>query len=408
MNYEETINYIHNTPKFSRILGNELLKKLLKRLGNPEKELRFVHIAGTNGKGSTAAMISSVLTSAGYSTGLFTSPYIERFNERIQISGECISDNELACIVSHIKNIMETHECFVSEFALDLAAALIYFKSRKCDIVVLETGLGGKLDATNVIEKSISVITSVSLDHTEYLGDTIEKITLDKAEIIKPDGYTILYSQNKESVKDIIKKKCESVGSQLYISDSPVIKANGILSCKGMDIHVPLAGNYQFFNAMTAIKTIEILQKEGFSISAKNISEGISKVKWPVRFEYLSDKLIVDGAHNPDAVEKLCVSLSALNIDILPVIAMMKDKATDECAGIISRFFKNAVATQIDIPRCISCEELKNKLSANGVNAMSIKSPYDAVSHAIQTGKTVCVFGSLYLAGRIRTHFLKK
>ena len=181
MNYEETLIYIHNTPKFARTLGNDLLKKLLKKLGNPQKDLKFIHIAGTNGKGSAAVMLSQILINCGLKVGLYTSPYIERFNERIRINGEEIPDDILADIATRIRETIEKYDTPVSEFALDTAIAFEYFKSQKCDIVVLETGLGGRLDATNVIDKSIvSVIMSIGFDHTQYLGETIEEITAEK------------------------------------------------------------------------------------------------------------------------------------------------------------------------------------------------------------------------------------
>ncbi|MBQ3462985.1 MAG: bifunctional folylpolyglutamate synthase/dihydrofolate synthase, partial [Clostridia bacterium] len=178
MNYEETINYIHSIPKFRRPLGNENLARLLGLLGNPQKKLRFVHIAGTNGKGSAAAMTAEILKRAGYKTGLFTSPFIEVFNERICVCGKNIPDNLLIEYTERVKNIMETSGALVSEFAFVTAVAFLYFYEQKCDFVVLEVGMGGSLDATNVIDNSVvSVIMKIALDHTQYLGDTIEEIT---------------------------------------------------------------------------------------------------------------------------------------------------------------------------------------------------------------------------------------
>lgn len=407
MNYNETIEYIHSTPKFSRVLGNDLLRVLLDKLGNPHKELKYVHIAGTNGKGSTAVMIASILKKAGYKTGLFTSPYIERFNERIKVDGIDISDNDLAKITTDIRNIIEEHNCHVSEFALDTAIAFQHFKNTECDIVVLETGLGGRLDATNVIEENeVSVITSVSLDHTQYLGDTIEEIALEKAEIIKDNSDTVLYCDNPDAVKKIIEEKCNSSKSKLHLSQKPEVRY-GCLIYEGIGINMPLAGGYQLYNAMTAIKTVEVLRDKGYEISDMNIFDGISDTSWPVRFEYIKDNLIIDGAHNPDAIEKLTDELITLGVPVLPVIAMMSDKAVSECVEIISKKFDSVIVTEIDMPRCMSADELQDLFKQKGIETTAIKDSKEAVNKALETEKTVCVFGSLYLAGEIRKGFIK-
>lgn len=405
MNYNETIEYIHSTPKFSRVLGNDLLRVLLDKLGNPHMGLKYVHIAGTNGKGSTAVMIASILQKAGYKTGLFTSPYIERFNERIKVDGVDIADEELAKITTDVRNIIEEYNCPVSEFALDTAIAFQYFGKTECDIVVLETGLGGRLDATNVIkENEVAVITSVSLDHTQYLGDTIEEITSEKAEIIKPDSDVVLYCDNIDSVKKIIEEKCNCVNSKLHLSQKPEMRY-GCLIYEGIGINIPLAGKYQHSNAMTAIKVAEVLRSKGYEISDMNIYEGISDTSWPVRFEYIKDNLIIDGAHNPDAIEKLTDELINLGVPVLPVIAMMSDKAVSECVEIISQKFDSVIVTEIDMPRCMSAEELSELFKEHDVFATAIKDSKEAVKSALETDKTVCVFGSLYLAGEVRKKF---
>ncbi|MGN1092497.1 MAG: bifunctional folylpolyglutamate synthase/dihydrofolate synthase, partial [Monoglobaceae bacterium] len=192
MDYRESLNYIHKTPKFARVLGNDMLKKLLFHLGDPQKNLKFIHIAGTNGKGSYAVMMAEILKNSGYRVGLYTSPYIERFNERIQINGGQISDEALAEAATLVKQVIETNDAPVSEFALDTAIAFYYFNKHNCDIIVLETGLGGRIDATNVIDTAVlSVIMSIGYDHTQYLGNTIEEITYEKCGIIKPNGNVI-------------------------------------------------------------------------------------------------------------------------------------------------------------------------------------------------------------------------
>jgi len=406
MNYQETLEYIHSTPKFSRILGNDLLRALLQKLDNPHQKLKYIHIAGTNGKGSTAAMLANILTDAGYKTGLFTSPYIERFNERMRINNICIEDDELAEITTNVREAIEKYDCPVSEFALDTTIAFLYFSKHNCDIVVLETGLGGRIDATNVIEESISVITSISLDHTQYLGETLEEIAKEKAGIIKENSDVILYSENKPEAIEVFKNKCIEKKSVLHLSEQPVIIDNELIY-NNININMPLGGYYQFYNAMTAIKTAEILVKKGYNLSPENIRNGISTVKWPVRFEYINESLIIDGAHNPDAIEKFCSSLDALNKDICPVIAMMEDKAVDECVQIITKYFKNVITTEINMPRCMSSVSLAEKFRSEGCNVTAISDIKTAVATAMSQSDTACSMGSLYLAGEVRKIFKK-
>ncbi|MBQ6569749.1 MAG: bifunctional folylpolyglutamate synthase/dihydrofolate synthase, partial [Clostridia bacterium] len=244
MNYEETINYIHSIPKFRRPLGNENLARLLGLLGNPQKKLRFVHIAGTNGKGSAAAMTAEILKRAGYKTGLFTSPFIEVFNERICVCGKNIPDNLLIEYTERVKNIMETSGALVSEFAFVTAVAFLYFYEQKCDFVVLEVGMGGSLDATNVIDNSVvSVIMKIALDHTQYLGDTIEEITVEKCGIIKQGGTVIAYPNEKKTL-DIIRAYAQEKHAELKIAD--VRKAEGY--------ELSLKGAYQPYNAAVVLE----------------------------------------------------------------------------------------------------------------------------------------------------------
>lgn len=401
MNYEETIAYIHATPKFNRILGNALLSKLLQKLDNPQKKLNFIHIAGTNGKGSTAAMLSSILSSAGYKTGMFTSPYIEKFNERIKINNIDISDHELSNIATYVRNHIEKYDCHVSEFALDTAIAFMYFEKCGCDAVILETGLGGRLDATNVIDKSlVSIITSISLDHTQYLGSTIKEIAEEKAGIIKPNGNVVLYSDNNPIVFDIVKNMCAEKNACLYITDAPDYTKN-FLAYRNTAIKPSLCGKYQLCNAAAAIKAVEVLNKQGFNINTNYIKYGIENTYWPARFEFINDSLIIDGAHNPDAIKKLCISLAEQNRNIYPVIAMMEDKAVDECVKIISKYFSSITVTQIDMPRCINSSALADKFAKANIRVTNITNPLEAVKKSLLKG-TTCVMGSLYLAGEIR------
>lgn len=405
MNYIDALNYIHSTPKFSRILGNELLKKLLAVLNNPEKSLKFVHIAGTNGKGSTAAMTASVLKKAGYKTGLFTSPFIEKFNERIQINNVPIPDIELAKLTSTVKNAIEENDAYVSEFALITAIAFLYFARENCDIVILETGLGGKLDATNVIENPLlTVITSISLDHTEYLGDTLEKITAEKCGIIKENIPTVLYPIQDECVFETVGKFCESKSSKLIIPDIPTSK-NGVMEYKNKSFSLSLKGSYQINNASVVIEIVKLLNTFGFNISEADLKYGLSHTEWIARFEFLTPDLIIDGSHNPDGVKLLKHDLLSLNQKTTLIIAMMSDKEYSECIKHFSEITDSIIITKIDMPRCCAPDILAEEFKKYNITPIICEDIKNAIETAKGLGNLICVCGSLYLAGYVRQMF---
>lgn len=390
MNYEETLKYINNTPKFSKILGNDELLRLLHSLGNPQDSLSCIHIAGTNGKGSTASLTASALEKAGYRVGLFTSPFIEEFNERIQINGKNISDADLSLVATEVKEKIDALGLEISVFAQITAMAFLYFKRQMCDIVVLEAGLGGRLDATNVIKSPKAVvITKIGLDHTEWLGDTTEKIALEKCGIIKPSVPVFTTYNQEKSVIDVIKKSAEENGSKLFI-------------CKETDNKISLSGEFQKENAGIC----EVLLKE-LGVSDKDIKSGFLSARWPARFEFLKDNLVIDGGHNPDGIRALISSLDVLKKDVIFVVAMMEDKELGESARMIDAFSENVIVTQIDMPRCKKASEL----SACFTGAKVIEKPIDAVEYALSVSgenSLVCVCGSLYFAGEVRKAFNAK
>lgn len=405
MNYEEALLYIHNTPKFSRILGNDLLKKLLNALNNPQNDLKFIHIAGTNGKGSTAAMTASVLKQAGYKTGLFTSPFIERFNERIQINSKPISDSDLAKLTNTVKKAIEDNDAPVSEFALITAIAFLYFKQENCDIIILETGMGGRLDATNVITAPLAcAITSISLDHTQYLGDTIEKITAEKCGIIKKDTPVVLYPIQEDKVFDIVKDFCKNSNSELIIPEIPKGEKNPFFY-KGEEYKLSLKGSYQIYNACVCIELLSILQKAGFKISGSDIKIGLNSTQWIARFEFLTPDLIIDGSHNPDGVLQLKKDLLKQNRDITLVVAMMEDKECEACVKIMSQITENVIVTSLDMPRCKNPHDLAAEFAKHGITTKVLAKTKDAVNLALLSKNLVCVCGSLYLAGEVRKDF---
>ncbi|MDD6213628.1 MAG: bifunctional folylpolyglutamate synthase/dihydrofolate synthase [Firmicutes bacterium] len=388
MNYSETLEYLNSTPKFSAILGNNNLKKLLEHLGNPQNALKFIHVAGTNGKGSVCAMTARILQESGYKTGLYTSPYIEVFNERIQLNGKNIPENDLAEIATLVRNAIENLDIEISVFAQITAMAFIWFLRKECDIVVLETGLGGTLDATNIITTPVvCAITKIGLDHTQYLGGTISEIAAEKCGIIK-DGIPVVTCANQDmEALSIIKSACIRHNSRLIIPDA----------CQQFDLK--LMGAYQQYNAQVAASVANQL-----SISSEIIAKGLKNTTWLARFEFIRENLVIDGGHNPDGFAALADSLRKLKKPIITVFSMMSDKNHAVCAQIIEGVSDKIITTQISMPRCESAAVL----AAEFKNPIVEPDPISAVKTALElAGNThvVCVCGSLYLAGEIRSYF---
>ena len=406
MNYNETIEYIHSTPKFARTLGNELLLKLLNKLNNPQDKLNFIHIAGTNGKGSCAVMLAEILKGNGYHVGLFTSPYITCFNERIRIDGEEIPNDKLSQITTRIRKTIEKYDTPVSEFALDTAIAFEYFTEEKCDIVVLETGLGGRLDATNVIKAPfITVLMSIGFDHMQYLGDTIEEITAEKCGIIKENRPVIVYPCMNDNAVSVIKRFCAEKNAPYIQADMPRKSSRGFIYNK-KEYVLSLGGVFQIYNAATVLKAVEVLNGLGLSIKDAAVFSGLKSAKNPARFEMLECGLIIDGAHNRPASAALCETLKALNKPICLCIAMMSDK---DVSGVVSEFSKLSpcvIATEISMPRCAPAERISAEFYKHGISALIKKDPINAARLALShDDKIPVVCGSLYLAAEIRKNF---
>lgn len=402
MNYNEAIEYIHAIPRFVRPLGNEKLARLLERLGDPQKKLKFVHIAGTNGKGSVCAMLAETLKRAGYKTGLFTSPFIEVFNERIQINNKLIPDDILAEYVTEAAELMGKD--MVSEFAFITAVAMKYFADEECDIVVLETGMGGRLDATNIIDApEVAVLTRIGMDHTQYLGNTIEEIAAEKCGIIKP-GCEVVSVPN-ERVRSVIEAEFErNGGGRLTFCDESV-PLKGKFGYKTWTYHIALGGTYQAENGAAVIETVNALRRKGWNISGTALDEGFRNVKHPVRYERISENIIIDGAHNLDAMRELKLSLAAEGRDIVLVLAMMRDKSYDICIHTIASAAKCIVATELKMDRALTATEIKRVADNTKTECIAVPDPAEAIEKAVEiAGKNglVCVCGSLYLAGEVK------
>lgn len=424
MNYKEAIDFILSAETMGSILERNIIECLLEELGSPHKGLKYVHIAGTNGKGSTSALLSSILRAAGYKTGLYTSPYIQQFNERIQVDGVQISDEELAGITAEIAEAAARLKArglrHPTVFELITALGFIHFKRKGCDIVVLEVGLGGRLDATNVIDApEIAVITNIGLDHMDCLGDTLELIAREKAGIIKPGCDVVLYSQEK-SVEDAIASVCKERGASLTFADTSLAEVRSV-SVDGIEfdykgypsLKTSLLGIYQVRNAVTAIVTAEQLRRKGYAISEQSIADGLSSAHWPGRLELLrrDPVVIVDGAHNPQGALALTESLGAIfpgrKVNFL--IGVLSDKNYSSAIELTMPMAKSYHTVTPPNSRALSAQELAAEVKRHGDVPVfaydDIPSALDAVLASVTADEIVCIFGSLYQVGEVRSYF---
>lgn len=410
MTYDEAIKYIHGVSNFFCKPGLERVKRLCSALGDPQRELRFIHVAGTNGKGSFCAMTDSVLRAAGYKVGLYTSPYILRFNERIRVNGESISDGDLARLTERVRSIAEQMEDKPTEFELITAIAFEHFRNERCDIVVLEVGMGGRLDATNVIDSPLlSAITGIALDHTAFLGDSVEKIALEKAGIIKK-GVPVLYGGDDKSAYRVITSEADKKGSALYTSDKESLRIRSLdLSGSEFDyrehrgVRISLLGSYQPENAATVLDALDILREKGVKISEEAVRTGLDRTKWAARFEIIHrDPLVIfDGAHNPQGIAAAVRSIKQyFDKKVVIFTGVLKDKDYRQIAASISEVGLKAYTVTPENPRALSAEEYARVLAEYGVPSTPEGSVDEAIKAALfsakEMGTALCCLGSLY------------
>ena len=422
MNYQETLVYINAVSYKGSVPGLSRIRELLRLIGDPQKKLKFIHIGGTNGKGSTAAFLSYVLVEAGYKTGLFISPYIEEFNERIQFNNQNISNDELAEITSFIRPFAESMEDEPTEFELYMAIACEYYARKECDIVVLEVGMGGEFDATNVIDSpEVAVITAIGLDHMQQLGDTIEKIAETKSKIIKEGCQAVLYKQ-AESVTDVIRNRCKEVGAELHISEPEKLDFIGVdinsqrFNWPGYgELSISLIGSYQLTNVSVVLKVIEVLNDKGYNLTADIVREGLRKTKWPGRFEVIMKEplFVVDGAHNPHGIRATAEGLKTVFKEekLYIIFGVMADKNYDEMLDVILPFAKEVLAVTPDNARALPAEKLAEIIRDKGVSSESFEKLNDAIDTAIErAGKSgkICAIGSLYMIGDIKKYIKQR
>ena len=416
MNVNEAIEYIHSNYWMGSIPGLGRTQNLLAKMGNPEKKLKFVHIAGTNGKGSTASMTASILTKAGYRTGLYTSPYIYRFHERMQIDGEQISDEDLIAVTEYVKPLVDSMEEPPTEFELVCCIAFEYFYRKQCDIVVLEVGMGGAFDATNVIEcPEVAVITNIGLDHTEMLGNTIEEIALTKSGIFKENGHAVLY-RGAPSVEAVVEQVCREKNVALRKADFDGLNSKShdlfgqVFDCGARkDLVLPLLGDHQLHNAAVVLGVVDTLIDLGWKISEQNIRDGLRDVSWPGRFDIVSrDPLfIIDGGHNPQCIEALVKNIEdyLAGREVVALTGVLGDKDYGDMYKQVLPLVSRFVCVTPPNDRKLEAADLAAYLRRAGAVADAFETVQAGGAKAVElAGKDGCVlcFGSLYTIGSIR------
>ena len=416
MTYEEALDFIHAADWKGSNLGLDRIRELCSRLGDPQKKLKFIHVAGTNGKGSTCAMLSAILTAAGYRTGMFTSPHLQRYNERFQINGEEISDEALCQAAESVKKAVEGMEDVPTEFERCTAIGLEYFAEEGCDIVVFEVGLGGRLDSTNVIDApEAAVITNLGLEHTEVLGDTIEKIAFEKAGIIKPGCSVVLYAQSPEA-EGVVKQKAAECGCKVAVTDpsqekllSEDVFGQKIDYKNRKDIELRLIGTYQFNNCALVLETVDVLKERGWNIPEEAVREGLRTVRWPGRFEVLQREplIILDGAHNPNGVQELahCIERFLPGKKLRIVMGVMADKDHAQMIDIISPYAERFVAMAPKYYRSMASDKLAAEIAERTglpvTDAGDVETGVRTAKMMADTEHPVVIFGSLYQIGEI-------
>lgn len=433
MNYESALEYIHAVQWAGHKPGLSRTRTLLAALGDPHKRLRFVHVAGTNGKGSTAAMLASCLQAAGYRVGLYTSPFINRFNERIQVNGEQIPDDALVRLVERVRPAADAMADVPTEFEIITALGMLWFAEEKCDIVVLEVGLGGRLDSTNVIDApEAAVIARIGLDHTKLLGTTLAAIAGEKAGIVKPGSAVVSWPQDAEAMA-VVEAAAAAADDTLTVPDfsrlavgavdwnAPGAPVRSFSYGRFANLRTKLLGSYQPSNAALAIETAVALRERGWRISDEAVRQGVADAAWPGRFEIVragegEPTIVVDGGHNPQGAQALVDSL----VDVFPgrkpvfIIGVLEDKDYPVMLETVLPHGSAFVAVAPDNPRALPASKLARAIRWTGQDLLGCSAcvnPYvardmaDALAHARELAGPdglICSFGSLYSVGALK------
>ena len=426
MTYETALEKIHSLLTFGSRPGLSRMRELLRRLDNPQDRLRYIHVAGTNGKGSVCEMLSYILTAAGYKTGLFVSPYITDFRERIQINNQMIDKKTLADAVEMTYPVLEqlrAEDIIITEFEYVNALQFYIHAQAECDIVVLETGMGGLLDCTNVIKPPLgSVITTIGLDHTAVLGGTIEEIAAQKCGIIK-NGSAAFTSRQTPGAMAVIEETAGRMNVPLIKSEDISLSVEECslegsrFTADGLSCTIKLAGRHQIENALTALSVIFYFRnKKLLSMSDEDILDGLQNAANPARMELMRKEppVILDGAHNPNGVEALKKAIEEFlpEAPLTCVMGMLADKDTDTAVSLLNGVFQRVYTVPVDNPRAMDSGTLAEKFRAGGTQAKAFDSAGEAIDRAVEIaeaeGGAVIICGSLYLAGEVRPYLLKK
>lgn len=424
MDYQKARSYIDEAHRFGGEIGLEVITDFLERLGNPQDALRFIHIAGTNGKGSVGAYLEAVLKEAGYRTGRFISPTLYEYRERIQINGEYITEEDFGDLMDMVVPVMEEMERegkhLPSPFEIETALSFLYYKEKECDLVLLECGMGGRTDATNVIKNTeLAVITSISMDHMEYLGNSLGEIATQKAGIIKP-GATVVTCQQHPEAEAAIKKACLTNHNLLAIgrvTDARILESDlehQIFVWGGRKITIHLAGSHQLENGVLALAGVQALIDRGYQISEQQIQDGFEKARWSGRFTVLRKNpyVVVDGAHNPDAARKLKTSIEMYfpGKRLIFLMGVLKDKQYDKIASILAPMAAQVITMEApDNSRALSAGKLAETVKKYNEQVQEAKSLSDAVNrgmHLAGEEDVVIAFGSLSFTGEITRLFM--
>ncbi len=424
MTYQQALDYIHSANRFGIKLGLDNTRRLLAELDNPQDKLKIIHIAGTNGKGSTASFIAHALMAAGHRVGRYISPYIEVFNERIQIDNQYIGDADLARYTERVKQAVTTLSAAgiqPTEFEIVTAIGLLYFADSAVDVVVLEVGMGGRFDSTNIVERPlVSIITPVSLDHTDYLGETVAEIAAEKAGIIK-EGCLVVSSQNDPAASAVIKAAAVAKNAAYFNSNWRLARilnygaSTTTFRYRGHNYRIQLLGDYQIQNACTAIDALVALNSVGLlSVPRAAIGAGLARAEWRGRFEKINAQppLIIDGAHNVAAIETFVSSINRYyqNVKRIAVFGIMADKAVDDIIALIVDQFDAFYLVEPDNPRALAVAELSKKLRAAGfvdkiVSDKSLAQIAALIANDQSDDVIYTAFGSLYFIGELRKYF---
>ncbi|MDR0405988.1 MAG: bifunctional folylpolyglutamate synthase/dihydrofolate synthase [Clostridiales bacterium] len=409
MTYQQALDFIHSRLRFGSKLGLDTTKTLLRRLGDPHKKLKFIHVAGTNGKGSTSAYLANILMANGYKTGMYISPFVHSFTERIQINGRQIPQADLARHTAAVAAVIDDG-FYPTEFEIVTAIGFLHFLSEGCDFVVLEVGLGGRFDATNVIPPPlVAVITSISIDHTELLGDTVARIAFEKCGIIKTGSAVAVYPDNPQEALEVIHNTARTKGASVTVGDKDAVRvlrsaiSGTLFSYKGERSETAMLGRHQVYNAVTAITAAERL---GLGL---RLQEGIQNTRFGGRLEIVRHNplTLIDGAHNYSGVLALKNALEVYfpRRNIILVMGMLRDKEYERCVCEIAPLASLFIATEPDNPRALPATELESVAKQRVSATRAFARRQDAVDYALNRAGAediVCVCGSLYLIGNLK------